>query len=626
MKIINERLFYASIVDAFLVVAYSFTFHLALFGLIAVPFAVMSSMDRKYLKLTLIASFISSLIEFPSVFYPISLVLSFYVMFDFMIGTLIVGITDFAFLILYLGYLIINLPVTPFLLLPLSITSTYLGFLSYRGLKGLDYNLVMFKVNNLPNGVTWYLRFNNSVYPVNGNTAKLIARSGTWVICPINLGNEYYIPDVYFGDAKGGDIITVNFRKATSIDPDKYPECTVSFVGKNVPTDFTIYVDSIKYSGKIVTILPSSPSVNWIAEDITIGDLIFEPDVKSGIASIGQRVEITYKPRLLGKRQLDVYSWDPNEWINQNLYGYRIKDVIGEGGGSYVLKGEKDGKYFAVKVLKLTPSKSQTMTLNNFMDLFKESKTFIELSSHEGLVRLYGVFVDLNQIGSVMRGDGDTYLRFPPAIIMEFMEGGTAKDLMRLYSRQKEWYDIVKIIIRQVSIALFYIHSAGYVHLDVKPQNIFFSQKLPSDLNSILSYLSINPKIIRLGDLGSATKMNGKITQITPEYSSPLQLEKAILGIGAEKEMDIFSLGMVTYTMLTNKVSPFAKLLDEGIELYNSNDIRGALKKVDDAKMILSSWKIDIPPDTPIELREVVEGCINGRFRDAKEIAKILSV
>lgn len=58
---------------------------------------------------------------------------------------------------------------------------------------------------------------------------------------------------------------------------------------------------------------------------------------------------------------------------------------------------------------------------------------------------------------------------------MEYMEGGTALDLLNNIQHSYNWYKIVAIIMMEVSKALEVIHNSGYVHLDVKPQNIYFN-------------------------------------------------------------------------------------------------------------------------------------------------------
>jgi len=109
-------------------------------------------------------------IEFPTFLYPASLLTSFYIILDlkdssksdtyYFIGTTLIGIVDVTFLLFYLGSILLKIPLSYYILSSVSATSAYLGFLSYRGYKGLDYREIFFEVIGLPQGVTWFLNFN----------------------------------------------------------------------------------------------------------------------------------------------------------------------------------------------------------------------------------------------------------------------------------------------------------------------------------------------------------------------------------------------------------------------------------------------------------------------------------
>src|SRR2546426_12448803 len=67
---------------------------------------------------------------------------------------------------------------------------------------------------------------------------------------------------------------------------------------------------------------------------------------------------------------------------------------------------------------------------------------------------------------------------------MEYMRGGNAKRLVEdpsydaLYYSEK-WAAVVMLMGQMISTALETIHGAGFVHLDVKPQNILFTATPP---------------------------------------------------------------------------------------------------------------------------------------------------
>src|SRR5205807_1156810 len=101
------------------------------------------------------------------------------------------------------------------------------------------------------------------------------------------------------------------------------------------------------------------------------------------------------------------------------------------------------------------------------------------------------------------KGNIALYYRSPPAIVMDFMKGGTAKKLIEdpayepLYYSEK-WGGIVVMLGQMMAQALDMVHKAGFVHLDVKPQNVLFTSKPPLTGQDMLEQMvagSLVPKI-----------------------------------------------------------------------------------------------------------------------------------
>jgi len=70
-----------------------------------------------------------------------------------------------------------------FILVP-TMNVVFLGFLSYRGFKGLDYDEILFEAKDLPdNNITWFIKFNDEIYEVKGNIFEIYEREGTYLIC-----------------------------------------------------------------------------------------------------------------------------------------------------------------------------------------------------------------------------------------------------------------------------------------------------------------------------------------------------------------------------------------------------------------------------------------------------------
>lgn len=326
-------------------------------------------------------------------------------------------------------------------------------------------------------------------------------------------------------------------------------------------------------------------------EDITINISIPRPNLrkwfklKHKIQPSIPNLPIQNSPRMPQRPLVGISldNWDPNIWVNRDVSIYRIEKVIGEGGNGYVLKGSYSGKPVAIKVLKLYKGKPEEF----FKDLAIEASNLINLSSHENIVRIYAINIDEFVIASILNGKPELYLENPPMIVMEYMDGGTLKDLLNddMFFYSNEWERTILRAICEVAKALDYIHSQGFVHMDVKPQNIFLDKRpnSPSELDKV---------VFKLGDLGSAIRINGKVRQITPDYSSPEVFTEI-----AKPYFDIFALGMMAYVLFTRKVDrPDINEMNDAIDCYVKGKLDCVKKKVEKAKTKLANWDIKVDP------------------------------
>ena len=118
-------------------------------------------------------------------------------------------------------------------------------------------------------------------------------------------------------------------------------------------------------------------------------------------------------------------------------------------------------------------------------------------------------------------------------MVMELCENQSLIELMRNRKRLTEIE--VRSYICQLVEGIQYIHSKNIVHRDLKLGNLFLT----------------NDMQLKIGDFGLSeklTKQNQKLNSLsgTPNYIAPEILSK----IGHSYEVDIWAIGVITYTML----------------------------------------------------------------------------
>ena len=126
-------------------------------------------------------------------------------------------------------------------------------------------------------------------------------------------------------------------------------------------------------------------------------------------------------------------------------------------------------------------------------------------------------------------------------LFMDLMEGGELleKILAKKYISEIEASEIMKVI----ATAVNYLHEHGVVHRDLKPSNILFADK------------SCRPSSIRICDFGFAKQMraeNGLL--MTPCYTANFVAPEVLRRQGYDEACDIWSLGVLLYTMLAGYV------------------------------------------------------------------------
>ena len=137
-------------------------------------------------------------------------------------------------------------------------------------------------------------------------------------------------------------------------------------------------------------------------------------------------------------------------------------------------------------------------------------------------------------------------------IILEMCSSASLNELLR---RRKRLHELeVQCYVVQICNAIKYLHSHRVIHRDLKLGNLFLNEKME----------------VKIGDFGLATKLefDGERKRTicgTPNYIAPEVLEGKQ---GHSYEVDIWSLGVIIYTLLIGK-PPF-----------ETNDVKTTYKRI----------------------------------------------
>lgn len=200
---------------------------------------------------------------------------------------------------------------------------------------------------------------------------------------------------------------------------------------------------------------------------------------------------------------------------------YEVNELIGVGGMSLVYRAYDviEAQSVAIKILK-----DEYFGNSEFMKRFKNESRAVAVLSHPNIVKVLNVSFGTNF----------------QYIVMEYISGITLKEYISKKG-QIDWKESVQII-TQVLKALAHAHSRGVIHRDIKPQNIMIT----------------DDNVVKVTDFGIARFFTNETQTMTDKtigsvhYISPEQAK----GLKTDVKSDIYSVGIVLYEMLTNRL-PF---------------------------------------------------------------------
>ena len=273
----------------------------------------------------------------------------------------------------------------------------------------------------------------------------------------------------------------------------------------------------------------------------------------------------------------------------QPIPNYQMIRILGQGGmGSVMLaRSIHDGRPVAIKTLLPEVAVSE-QSLKRFMREIEVAATlrhpnivsYIEHGTHNGIVYL----------------------------VTEFVGGMDASKLVKHRGGKLNYQEVVKII-EQTLAALDFAHNLGFVHRDIKEQNILVEGNYPNYLAKLTDFgLAKSFKQSGMSGVTMVGDVAGTIAYMPPEQVRDFKEVKP--------PSDIYAVGMTAYSLLTGA---------HALDISPRAGISETVKAIFEKPIIPIAQRI---PDVPIRVSAVIETAIAKqvelRWRTAGEMREAL--
>lgn len=218
-----------------------------------------------------------------------------------------------------------------------------------------------------------------------------------------------------------------------------------------------------------------------------------------------------------------------SELVGEKIGPYTVMERIGRGGVADVYKGNQTSvdRLVAIKVLA-----KKEDALGGYTERFEREARLIAGLRHSNIVKLY-------DYGAYRK----TYY-----MVMEDINGQDLHQHLKAVEKLKLAEALP--ILQEVAAALDYAHSQGLIHRDIKPSNVILDTRSISpdkQFRAVLTDFGI-AKVLAENTLTLGDSVVGTLDYIAPE--------QIVSAREVDHRADIYSLGIMTYQMLTGRI-PF---------------------------------------------------------------------
>ena len=208
--------------------------------------------------------------------------------------------------------------------------------------------------------------------------------------------------------------------------------------------------------------------------------------------------------------------------VDQVVGGFRLRSMIAAGQSSQVWEVVEvaSNRHFAMKTLlpSFLKDKEQRGMLAH------EAKVGKQLQ-HDNIIKIHKVSEDPKK----------------PFFVMEYFPAGSMK--VRVANKQMDFIvEYSQLIFKQMATALAYMHGSGYIHRDLKPDNILANSAGEAKLIDFAIAQKIRKRGLFEKLFGGKPKIQG-----TRSYMAPEQIKCEDL----DARTDIYSFGATLYEIVT---------------------------------------------------------------------------